>query len=384
MSCAWRISATIGHVITLDFKIFELERSHFCEFDYLMIYDGANSGSRVLKRVCGRVVPDPITSTGNDVLIEFRSDKDVGGIGFSLTYNSHEPFTKCQDDEFTCRNGSCIVLELVCNGIEECSDGSDEIICTNKNGSICGQPSILPSTVSHRIKGGREANPYSWPWQVSLRYNGDHTCGGVLIHENWVLTATHCMKDINPNPRAWVVIVGTHYKQKRDTHQQYRTVDRVIMHSYYNAHNNDNDIALLKLNNPIQLGRYTSIACLPSSPVHSGSQCIATGWGDVAGTCCQDVLKQVNLPIVDQLSCNSSFYLDGAITNNMICAGYPNGGRDSCNGDSGGPLVCSIGGKWQLEGLTSWGYGCGDPHSPGVYTTVFNYITWIQQTIANN
>ena len=96
-----------------------------------------------------------------------------------------------------------------------------------------------------------------------------------------------------------------------------------------------------------------------------------------------DDLHYVVVPVIDNAKCIRPYtpYDSKLVTSNMVCAGKPEGGFDSCQGDGGGPLVVPDSSNDDLAvviGLTSWGYGCARPNSPGVYTRITPFVGWIR------
>ena len=90
---------------------------------------------------------------------------------------------------------------------------------------------------------------------------------------------------------------------------------------------------------------------------------------------------QVSVPIVSHSTCQYS-YPEETIDDSMICAGYPESGKDSCVGDLGGPMVCEANGKFFLEGVVSWGYGCARPRRYGVYARVRHFRQWMDHVMS--
>ena len=238
-----------------------------------------------------------------------------------------------------------------------------------------------------RIVGGFDAPPGLAPWQVSLQHRSDgslrHNCGGSLLSPTWVLTAAHCFYN-----RAGVRVVYEddvmvmHGSQSLAPGGELRGVDRIVIHEGYDSQSFLNDIAVMRLAEP--LGARARTVQLQSPRLNQvfgspGACSVVTGWGQTyeGAQTLPERLQVVDLPVLDNAACASA-YPENEITAGHVCAGYQRGTMDSCGGDSGGPLVVPGGPTgWTQLGIVSWGYGCAQAMRYGVYTRVSHYMDWI-------
>lgn len=140
----------------------------------------------------------------------------------------------------------------------------------------------------------------------------------------------------------------------------------------------ENDISILVLAENV--ANYNPIDALDSDGGYHdnvGTDMTVAGWGATSeGGSGPDAPLRVAVPIVSHSQCNT-WYGAGSITNDMICAGLQEGGKDSCQGDSGGPLFYISGNQATLVGVVSWGIGCAREDQPGVYAEVAHFRNWI-------
>ena len=145
------------------------------------------------------------------------------------------------------------------------------------------------------------------------------TCGGSLISSNTILSAAHCFRrswegDVLLKPVLVEVTLGEHNIRSispTNTEQKYTISNANIeVHPQYNHATEDNDIAKLRLDQPIDFARHPKIhpICLPASTNEDFTEreAKATGWGrwmprDLKPA---EVLQEINTTVISLGDCN--------------------------------------------------------------------------------
>ena len=222
---------------------------------------------------------------------------------------------------------------------------------------------VLSALPAAAIVGGREAP--ATPWAVALFDGGTFFCGGALIAPDKVVTAAHCTvarTALGVRDRVPADLTAVAGRADLDTAEGRAVrVASLWRHPAFTEVSAGDDVATLTLAAPLP---YRPIRIADAVP----GQATVYGWGRTAELGAPSRrLREVDVPIRADAECAAEVpdYRPGG----MLCAGYPQGGKDACEGDSGGPLTVA----GELVGLVSYGRGCARPNQPGVYTRLSRY-----------
>lgn len=253
------------------------------------------------------------------------------------------------------------------------------------------------------ITNGRTTTIREWPWQVALTVSRQvrpklstarrFFCGGALLGPRLVITAGHCVADLNRNQVRQVEVVSGRSNLNSNRGEIAR-VDglRMPLNKYGKRRYRtmmgaaDWDVALLILASPLSAEPIKLAGPVEAAVSAKGRVAWATGWGVTRPFAYRGParLQLARQTVMGKGLCRRT---EGSAfkPERMICAGAPGGHASTCNGDSGGPLVVGTSAGFRLIGLTSFGdLTCGGM-IPSVFTRVAGdqIRRWVAGTAIN-
>lgn len=147
-------------------------------------------------------------------------------------------------------------------------------------------------------------------------------------------------------------------------------VSQVKVHPSYRRI--DNDIAVLKLSQPLQFDDKVKAIPLAKKTPASGSAVVTSGWGLLShGGSISRALQYTTVTALTNAECRRRVR---SVTNSVLCLTH-RAGNGVCNGDSGGPAVY----RNELVGVTNFYVGRCASINPDGYASIPYHYSWLKQ-----
>ncbi|XP_046486843.1 uncharacterized protein [Neodiprion pinetum] len=210
-----------------------------------------------------------------------------------------------------------------------------------------------------------------------------YPCSGVIVNERTVLTTGTCALATSNSYKLQTVLLGEFDEADNPDcnslfcglpTQEYN-ISYVVKHPDFRSETFENNIALIRLQTPIDFTVTAQSICLLESENYNlvGKMPVLVGWGKISSQKEKPTQQQwLETKILPKQDCstfmNRGFSVD-------LCAGSA---KEPCSGFSGSPLVLKYGDTYTLVGILSYGSDCEiNSNSPSAYVSVAKYADWI-------
>jgi secreted trypsin-like serine protease len=217
-----------------------------------------------------------------------------------------------------------------------------------------------------------------------------YACTGTVVAPRIVLTAGHCVEDIESSsivePELIAVATGVSNLTKIQR-TQVSKVEKVLAYPEFDPTQLHGDAGLLILTEPVEAPPIALATSADAALYEPGDQLTVAGWGidNRATGHAPNQLQAATVPIEEASRCKEGTkrYYPFFDPNRQVCAlDAPAFHITTCHGDSGGPAIAKRSDGTPVEiGVTSLGDGSCNPASPAVFTRVDQISSWVQSWI---